>query len=104
MGLFAGESAAYDREIIVDVRRSHIGIMTDYWFLYAGVVHRDLKPLNLVLSEESGSFKLIDLGACVDIRSGFNYVCSLLFLLNIKLLILFSANTSNQAEYDVMHI
>lgn len=50
--------------------------MTNWWFLDAGVVHRDLKPLNLVLSEESGSFKFIDLGACVDIRSGFNYVWS----------------------------
>jgi serine/threonine protein kinase len=39
----------------------------------SGVVHRDLKPLNLVLCEDSGSFKFIDLGACVDIRSGFNY-------------------------------
>ncbi|CAK9193349.1 unnamed protein product [Sphagnum troendelagicum] len=39
----------------------------------SGVVHRDVKPLNLVLAEDSGSFKLIDLGACVDIRSGFNY-------------------------------
>jgi serine/threonine protein kinase len=48
------------------------------WLLWAGVVHRDVKPLNLVLAEDSGSFKLIDLGACVDIRSGFNYVLSFL--------------------------
>ncbi|GAQ79344.1 hypothetical protein KFL_000280490 [Klebsormidium nitens] len=39
-----------------------------------GVVHRDVKPLNLVLDEEMRSFKLIDLGACVDLRSGYNFV------------------------------
>lgn len=38
------------------------------------MVHRDVKPLNLVLDEEMRSFKLIDLGACVDLRSGYNFV------------------------------
>lgn len=39
-----------------------------------GVVHRDVKPLNLILDQNSGKFKFIDFGACVDLRSGFNYV------------------------------
>ncbi|KAL2650985.1 hypothetical protein R1flu_019113 [Riccia fluitans] len=41
---------------------------------HTGLVHRDVKPLNLILAEDEGTFKLIDLGACVDVRSGYNYV------------------------------
>lgn len=84
--------------------------MTDGWFLDAGVVHRDLKPLNLVLCEDSGSFKFIDLGACVDIRSGFNYVWILLFLFNIQLLNLFLQNASiiehlpDYGDYGALHM
>ena len=33
----------------------------------AGVVHRDVKPLNLILSEAERRFKLIDLGAVSDL-------------------------------------
>lgn len=40
----------------------------------SGVVHRDVKPLNLILDQDSSMFKFIDFGACVDLRSGFNYV------------------------------
>lgn len=40
----------------------------------AGVVHRDVKPLNLILSEKDRRFKLIDLGAAADLRNGTNYV------------------------------
>jgi serine/threonine protein kinase len=40
----------------------------------AGVVHRDVKPLNMVLDERARSFKLIDLGAAADLRTGTNYV------------------------------
>ncbi|BDA45257.1 probable serine/threonine-protein kinase STN8, chloroplastic at N-terminal half [Coccomyxa sp. Obi] len=39
----------------------------------AGVVHRDVKPLNLVLAEKERRFKLIDLGAAADLRNGTNY-------------------------------
>ena len=39
----------------------------------AGVVHRDVKPLNLILSERERQFKLIDLGAAADLRNGTNY-------------------------------
>lgn len=39
----------------------------------AGLVHRDVKPLNLILSEEERRFKLIDLGAAADLRNGTNY-------------------------------
>ncbi len=40
----------------------------------AGLVHRDVKPANIVLSEAERRFKLIDLGACADLRSGTNYI------------------------------
>ena len=40
----------------------------------AGLVHRDVKPLNIIFSEEQRRFKLIDLGACADLRTGTNYV------------------------------
>ena len=39
----------------------------------AGLVHRDVKPLNIVFAEEQRRFKLIDLGACADLRTGTNY-------------------------------
>lgn len=39
----------------------------------AGVVHRDVKPLNLILAEKERRFKLIDLGAAADLRNGTNY-------------------------------
>eukprot|EP00798_Chlamydomonas_sp_ICE-L_P012483 gene12483-15693_t len=43
-------------------------------FHAAGLVHRDVKPLNLIFAEKERRFKLIDLGACADLRSGTNYV------------------------------
>ena len=37
-------------------------------------MHRDVKPLNIIFAEEERRFKLIDLGACADLRTGTNYV------------------------------
>jgi len=41
----------------------------------AGVVHRDVKPANILVAEtaEGAPLRLIDLGACVDLRNGFNF-------------------------------
>lgn len=39
----------------------------------AGMVHRDIKPQNMVLHERERRFKLIDLGACADLRTGANF-------------------------------
>ena len=40
----------------------------------AGLVHRDIKPMNIIYAEQQKRFKLIDLGACADLRSGTNYI------------------------------
>lgn len=40
----------------------------------AGLVHRDVKPMNIIFAEDEKTFKLIDLGACADLRSGTNYI------------------------------
>jgi serine/threonine protein kinase len=39
----------------------------------AGLVHRDIKPANIVFSDAERRFKLIDLGAAADLRTGTNY-------------------------------
>lgn len=39
----------------------------------AGLVHRDIKPANLVGDRSQGRLVLVDLGACVDLRTGFNF-------------------------------
>ena len=38
-----------------------------------GLVHRDIKPSNIIFCEDDRRFRLIDLGACADLRSGTNY-------------------------------
>ena len=40
----------------------------------AGLVHRDVKPANIIFAEQEKRFKLIDLGACADLRAGTNYI------------------------------
>jgi serine/threonine protein kinase len=37
-----------------------------------GIVHRDIKPQNMILSKKG--IKMIDLGAAADLRVGINYV------------------------------
>ncbi|CAA0818627.1 Serine/threonine-protein kinase STN7-chloroplastic [Striga hermonthica] len=39
-----------------------------------GIVHRDIKPQNIMFSEGSRTFKIIDLGAATDLRVGINYI------------------------------
>ncbi|KAK9060006.1 hypothetical protein SSX86_020710 [Deinandra increscens subsp. villosa] len=39
-----------------------------------GIVHRDVKPQNIIFSEGSRTFKIIDLGAATDLRVGINYI------------------------------
>ncbi|XP_021754724.1 serine/threonine-protein kinase STN7, chloroplastic-like [Chenopodium quinoa] len=39
-----------------------------------GIVHRDIKPQNIIFSEGTRTFKIIDLGAAADLRVGINYV------------------------------
>uniref|UniRef100_A0A0E0L5C0 non-specific serine/threonine protein kinase n=1 Tax=Oryza punctata TaxID=4537 RepID=A0A0E0L5C0_ORYPU len=41
-----------------------------------GIVHRDIKPQNVIFSEGSRTFKIIDLGAAADLRVGINYIPS----------------------------
>jgi serine/threonine protein kinase len=40
----------------------------------AGIVHRDVKPQNVIISELHSCCKLIDLGAAADLRIGINYI------------------------------
>mmetsp|Transcript_30855 Transcript_30855/g.49644 ORF Transcript_30855/g.49644 Transcript_30855/m.49644 type:complete len:686 (+) Transcript_30855:819-2876(+) len=39
-----------------------------------GIVHRDIKPQNFIVSQRDKRVKLIDLGAAADLRIGINYV------------------------------
>jgi len=39
-----------------------------------GIIHRDLKPSNIIFVDNKKKLKLIDLGACADLRQGTNYV------------------------------
>ena len=39
-----------------------------------GIVHRDVKPQNVIVCGEEQCAKMIDLGAAADLRVGINYV------------------------------
>lgn len=39
-----------------------------------GIVHRDIKPQNCIVSDRDKKIKLIDLGAAADLRVGINYM------------------------------
>ncbi|GBG70956.1 hypothetical protein CBR_g8256 [Chara braunii] len=39
-----------------------------------GIVHRDVKPQNLIFAEDTRQLRIIDLGAAADLRVGINYV------------------------------
>ena len=47
-----------------------------------GIVHRDIKPQNMILSKKG--IKMIDLGAAADLRIGINYVPNELSLIHIS--------------------
>lgn len=36
-------------------------------------MHRDVKPSNIILCDHDATFRLIDLGAMADLRTGINY-------------------------------
>lgn len=38
-----------------------------------GIVHRDVKPQNILVSEKECRLKFIDFGAAADLRVGINY-------------------------------
>eukprot|EP00245_Coleochaete_scutata_P015400 TRINITY_DN6852_c0_g1_i1.p1 TRINITY_DN6852_c0_g1~~TRINITY_DN6852_c0_g1_i1.p1 ORF type:complete len:616 (+),score=126.74 TRINITY_DN6852_c0_g1_i1:168-2015(+) len=74
--LFGGEldipkGPERENEIIMAIMRQ---ILTGLQSLHAtGIVHRDMKPQNIIFSEDTGLFKIIDLGAAADLRVGINY-------------------------------
>eukprot|EP00887_Chlorella_sp_A99_P000312 scaffold13.g312.t1 len=46
----------------------------------AGIVHRDIKPQNAIMSDLDKRIKLIDFGAAADLRIGINYVPNMYLL------------------------
>jgi serine/threonine protein kinase len=48
-------------------------VLETYSLHRTGIVHRDIKPQNMIFSEEGRRLKFIDLGAAADLRVGINY-------------------------------
>ena len=70
--LLSEDLGVNEEEVVNTVMRHVFECLTDLHA--AGVVHRDVKPANLVFSDKQRRFKLIDLGAAADLRTGTNYV------------------------------
>ena len=58
------ESLRNRLQIVEGLRASHA----------TGIVHRDVKPQNVIVCGEDQCTKMIDLGAAADLRVGINYV------------------------------
>ncbi|MEO2193791.1 MAG: hypothetical protein ABGY24_15215 [bacterium] len=70
--LLSEDLGVNEEEVVNTVMRHVFECLNDLHS--AGVVHRDVKPANLVFSEKQRRFKLIDLGAAADLRTGTNFV------------------------------
>lgn len=72
------EEAGGDVVVVAEVMRQLLGCLVRMHGV--GLVHRDVKPANMVFSTKDKKFKLIDLGAMADLRTGTNYVPTEAFL------------------------
>jgi len=64
-------SVERERKIIRSLMRQVLTCLQDLHSV--GLVHRDIKPQNLIFSEDAKRLKVIDLGAAADLRVGINY-------------------------------
>jgi len=60
-----------ETEVVPFVVRSLLSALAS---LHAvGMIHRDVKPRNIIICEQTKQLRLIDLGACADLRTGDNF-------------------------------